>query len=132
MTHHGDFQKPEGELLRLALRGFVSVFADETSARFAIFFTKHYFCNHILPLLSFLFGHYHIYFVLAKKALQPAKSRRPRVVRSRAEKAIFLQALAAALRRLAVGQRRFLFLDLCIRFGKIISKVCEGSKYAAS
>jgi hypothetical protein len=32
----------------------------------------------------------------------------------------------AALRRLAAGQRRFRFLDLCIRFGKIISKVCEG------
>ena len=30
-----------------------------------------------------------------------------------------------------MGQRRFRFLDLCIRFGKIISKVCEGSKYAA-
>jgi len=32
----------------------------------------------------------------------------------------------AAKRRLAAGQRRFRFLDLCIRFGKIISKVCEG------
>ena len=30
---------------------------------------------------------------------------------------------AAALRRLAAGQRRFRFLDLCIRFGKMISKV---------
>jgi hypothetical protein len=30
------------------------------------------------------------------------------------------------LRRLAAGQRRFRFLDLCIRFGNIISKVCEG------
>jgi len=28
------------------------------------------------------------------------------------------------LRRLAAGQCRFRFLDLCIRFGKIISKVC--------
>ena len=31
---------------------------------------------------------------------------------------------AAALRRLAADQRRFRFLDLCIRFGKIISKAC--------
>ena len=30
------------------------------------------------------------------------------------------------MRRLAAGQRRFRFLDLWIRFGKIISKVCEG------
>ena len=37
------------------------------------------------------------------------------LARSRAEK-----------RRLAAGQRRFRFLDLWIRFGKIISKVCEG------
>ena len=31
---------------------------------------------------------------------------------------------AAALRRLAAGQFKFLFLDLWIKFGKIISKVC--------
>jgi len=31
---------------------------------------------------------------------------------------------AAALRRLAAGHRRFRFLDLWIKFGKIISKVC--------
>jgi hypothetical protein len=31
---------------------------------------------------------------------------------------------AAALRRLAAVQCRFRFLDLCIRFGKMISKVC--------
>jgi uncharacterized protein len=29
------------------------------------------------------------------------------------------------------GQRRFRFLDLCIKFGSISSKVCECSKYAA-
>ena len=28
--------------------------------------------------------------------------------------------------RSEVGQCRFRFLDLCIRFGKTISKVCEG------
>jgi hypothetical protein len=39
---------------------------------------------------------------------------------------------AAALRRLAAGQRRFRFLDLCIRFGKIISKVCEGFNLGAN
>jgi len=45
--------------------------------------------------------------------------------------AIFLRGTAAALRRLAAVQRRFRFLDLCIRFGKISSKVCKCSKYAA-
>src|SRR3989338_8083833 len=38
---------------------------------------------------------------------------------------------AAALRRLAADQRRFRFLDLWIRFGKIISKVCGRFKSAA-
>jgi hypothetical protein len=76
--------------------------------------------------------------------LPASEPRRPRVLaRSRAEKlplhilflrapifnflkerAIFLRGTAAALRRLTAGQRRFRFLDLCIRFGKIISKVC--------
>lgn len=46
-------------------------------------------------------------------------------------KAIFLRGRAAALRRLAAVQRRFRFLDLCIRFGKIRSKVWGCSKYAA-
>ncbi len=35
------------------------------------------------------------------------------------------------MRRLAAGQRRFRFFDLCIRFGKIISKVCGYFKSAA-
>jgi len=34
--------------------------------------------------------------------------------------------------RSEAGQCRFLFLDLCIRFGKIISKVCEGFNSGAS
>ena len=38
-------------------------------------------------------------------------------------KKVVLRGIAAALRRLAAVQRRFRFLDLCIRFGKIISKV---------
>jgi len=42
-------------------------------------------------------------------------------------KAIFCEAgRPASAGRLAAGQRRFRFLDLCIRFGKIISKVCDG------
>jgi hypothetical protein len=35
----------------------------------------------------------------------------------------FLRGTAAALRRLAADQRKFLFLDLWIKFGKISSKV---------
>jgi hypothetical protein len=32
--------------------------------------------------------------------------------------------LCSTTRRLAAGYFKFRFLDLCIRFGKIISKVC--------
>jgi hypothetical protein len=36
------------------------------------------------------------------------------------------------LRRLAAGYFKFRFLDLCIRFGKIISKVCKGFNSGAA